>query len=136
MLINFWQWKYSQYFRQAWDFTLDSCLSQLPAIAERQAEFQYSSFFAEQLTAFQVWLDYGSINRNPPEQLPIVLQVKECASTLNIACIDSYFLGLLCPMPTLPKIYFMQCYSLQKMLLIQSIVTFRSKKYIHVRQKY
>uniref|UniRef100_A0A2R9CDY8 Regulatory associated protein of MTOR complex 1 n=1 Tax=Pan paniscus TaxID=9597 RepID=A0A2R9CDY8_PANPA len=36
---------------------------------------QHSPFFAEQLTAFQVWLTMGVENRNPPEQLPIVLQV-------------------------------------------------------------
>uniref|UniRef100_A0A452GKV6 Regulatory-associated protein of mTOR n=1 Tax=Gopherus agassizii TaxID=38772 RepID=A0A452GKV6_9SAUR len=35
----------------------------------------HSPFFAEQLTAFQVWLTMGVENRNPPEQLPIVLQV-------------------------------------------------------------
>lgn len=34
-----------------------------------------SPFFEEQLTAFQVWLDFGSEHRQPPEQLPIVLQV-------------------------------------------------------------
>lgn len=37
---------------------------------------QHSPFFAEQLTAFQVWLTMGVENRNPPEQLPIVLQVQ------------------------------------------------------------
>lgn len=37
---------------------------------------QHSPFFAEQLTAFQVWLTMGVENRNPPEQLPIVLQVR------------------------------------------------------------
>ncbi|KAA8594498.1 hypothetical protein FQN60_011633 [Etheostoma spectabile] len=36
---------------------------------------EHSPFFAEQLTAFQVWLTMGVENRNPPEQLPIVLQV-------------------------------------------------------------
>ncbi|EDL34714.1 RIKEN cDNA 4932417H02, isoform CRA_b, partial [Mus musculus] len=35
----------------------------------------HSPFFAEQLTAFQVWLTMGVENRSPPEQLPIVLQV-------------------------------------------------------------
>jgi len=38
--------------------------------------FEHSPFFAEQLTAFQVWLTYGSEKRSPPEQLPIVLQVQ------------------------------------------------------------
>ena len=36
---------------------------------------QHSPFFTEQLTAFQVWLAMGAENRDPPEQLPIVLQV-------------------------------------------------------------
>ena len=37
--------------------------------------FQHSPFFSEQLTAFQVWLAMGAEDRDPPEQLPIVLQV-------------------------------------------------------------
>lgn len=41
---------------------------------------QHSPFFAEQLTAFQVWLTMGVENRNPPEQLPIVLQVQHASS--------------------------------------------------------
>jgi hypothetical protein len=36
---------------------------------------QPSPFFTEQMTAFEVWLDHGSENKKPPEQLPIVLQV-------------------------------------------------------------
>ena len=36
-----------------------------------------STFFEEQLTAFEVWLTQGSELRSPPEQLPIVLQVKQ-----------------------------------------------------------
>jgi len=52
------------------------CLSKLPQlIADPNAEFQPSPFFTEQLTAFEVWLDHGSENKKPPEQLPIVLQV-------------------------------------------------------------
>jgi hypothetical protein len=37
---------------------------------------QPSPFFTEQLTAFEVWLDHGSEDKKPPEQLPIVLQVR------------------------------------------------------------
>ncbi|KAH3664386.1 hypothetical protein WICMUC_005771 [Wickerhamomyces mucosus] len=37
--------------------------------------YQHSSFFEQNLTAFELWLKYGSTLRNPPEQLPIVLQV-------------------------------------------------------------
>ena len=61
--------------RQAWDLALDLCLNQLPQILDKDKQFEHSMFFAEQLTAFQVWLSYGSKNRSPPEQLPIVLQV-------------------------------------------------------------
>ncbi|CAG10764.1 unnamed protein product, partial [Tetraodon nigroviridis] len=59
---------------QAWDLAVDICLSQLPTIIEEGTAFRHSPFFAEQLTAFQVWLTMGVENRNPPEQLPIVLQ--------------------------------------------------------------
>ncbi|XP_050776710.1 regulatory-associated protein of mTOR isoform X3 [Gopherus flavomarginatus] len=61
--------------KQAWDLAVDICLSQLPTIIEEGTAFRHSPFFAEQLTAFQVWLTMGVENRNPPEQLPIVLQV-------------------------------------------------------------
>lgn len=59
----------------AWDLALDLCLSQLPGILESNKPFVHSPFFEDQLTAFQVWLTIGSKHRNPPEQLPIVLQV-------------------------------------------------------------
>ena len=35
----------------------------------------YSTFFEEQLTAFEVWLDTSALSRETPLQLPIVLQV-------------------------------------------------------------
>lgn len=60
---------------QAWDLAVDMCLNQLVNIVDRGLPYQPSSFFEEQLTAFQVWLKYGTEHRNPPEQLPIVLQV-------------------------------------------------------------
>ncbi|XP_065167267.1 regulatory-associated protein of mTOR isoform X2 [Atheta coriaria] len=60
---------------QAWDLALDLSLGQLPGILENGNKFVHLPFFEEQLTAFQVWLDLGSEERNPPEQLPIVLQV-------------------------------------------------------------
>lgn len=60
----------------AWDMSAEICLSKLPQlIADPNAEFQPSPFFTEQLTAFEVWLDHGSEDKKPPEQLPIVLQV-------------------------------------------------------------
>ncbi|KAJ4978640.1 hypothetical protein NE237_009420 [Protea cynaroides] len=60
----------------AWDMAAEICLSQLQSLVEEpNAEFQPSPFFSEQLTAFEVWLDHGSEQKKPPEQLPIVLQV-------------------------------------------------------------
>ncbi|XP_077490402.1 regulatory associated protein of MTOR complex 1 isoform X1 [Amblyomma americanum] len=59
---------------QAWDLALDLCLAQLARVQQGHP-FQHSPFFAQQLTAFQVWLTFGSERAAPPEQLPIVLQV-------------------------------------------------------------
>ena len=54
----------------------EMCLMQLPhLIANPTAEFKPSSFFSEQLTAFDLWLAHGAQDKKPPEQLPIVLQV-------------------------------------------------------------
>ncbi|CAH0563709.1 unnamed protein product [Brassicogethes aeneus] len=62
---------------EAWDLTLDLSMGQLHSIVQEKKPFQHLPFFEEQLTAFQVWLELGkcSEERNPPEQLPIVLQV-------------------------------------------------------------
>lgn len=61
---------------QAWDLVADYCLAQLPKlILNPNMEFKHSSFFTEQLTAFEVWLEFGTEDKEPPEQLPIVLQV-------------------------------------------------------------
>ena len=68
---------------------LDLCLKQLPFILKqngndpRESTYEPSSFFADQLTAFSVWLTENSLltsttereNLKQPEQLPIVLQV-------------------------------------------------------------
>ncbi|CAJ2670929.1 unnamed protein product [Trifolium pratense] len=60
----------------AWDMAAELCLSQLPSLVEDpNAKFQPSTFFTDQLTAFEVWLDHGSEHKKPPEQLPIILQV-------------------------------------------------------------
>ena len=65
---------------QAWDLAVDMCLFQLPALKSAENggpahEYQSSTFFSEQLTAFEVWLSEGAVNPKIPEQLPIVLQV-------------------------------------------------------------
>ncbi|KAH8590222.1 raptor N-terminal caspase like domain-containing protein [Bisporella sp. PMI_857] len=65
----------------SWDLAVEMALSQLPMLEEREAgnrpdyEFQNSSFFTEQLTAFEVYLQQGAVSQNPPDQLPVVLQV-------------------------------------------------------------
>ena len=59
----------------AWDFAADLCLAQLPRLQQQPSSFRPSTFFQEQLTAFEVWLDFGAEKRTQPEQLPIVLQV-------------------------------------------------------------
>jgi regulator-associated protein of mTOR len=69
-------WYSFSYIRQAWDLVVDICLSQLPAMSEDPTiEYKPSTFFTDQLTAFDVWLEFGSERKKPPEQLPIVLQV-------------------------------------------------------------
>ena len=64
----------------SWDLALEMVLMQLPALITSEEggphyEFQNSNFFAEQLTAFDVYLSQGAIERKAPDQLPIVLQV-------------------------------------------------------------
>ncbi|KAG6028895.1 hypothetical protein E4U41_000542 [Claviceps citrina] len=66
---------------QTWDLTVDMALSQLPMLERKESEgvdyeYQHSSFFKEQLTAFDVYLTRGeALAQRPPDQLPIVLQV-------------------------------------------------------------
>lgn len=66
---------YRHHMWQAWDLAIDLALQQLPDIVERGKPYQSSPFFEDQLTAFHVWLERGNEEREPPEQLPIVLQV-------------------------------------------------------------
>ena len=68
---------------QAWDFAVDISLSQLPNILERNVQYNASSFFEEQLTAFEVWLKYGGENRPPPEQVSIVIYAPDIANPLG-----------------------------------------------------
>ncbi|KAJ3025291.1 UNVERIFIED_CONTAM: hypothetical protein HDU68_007300 [Siphonaria sp. JEL0065] len=61
----------------SWDLAAEMCLYQLPDLLKspNTVQYQHSSFFSEQLTAFEVWLSKGPIAKSHPEQLPIVLQV-------------------------------------------------------------
>ena len=66
---------------QSWDLAMEMVLSQLPAMKEaaenpeKPYEYRHSTFFAEQLQAFDVYLQQGAPEQQPPAQLPIVLQV-------------------------------------------------------------
>ena len=87
---------------QSWDLAVEMILAQLPRLTEQQKandtaaenqpngaspapaqelEYNHSDFFADQLSAFEVYLLAAPANANaqgyakPPEQLPIVLQV-------------------------------------------------------------
>ena len=64
----------------SWDLSVEMILAQLPDLlaaerGEKHYEYQHSQFFAEQLTAFEVYLGQGAVEQKVPEQLPIVLQV-------------------------------------------------------------
>jgi hypothetical protein len=73
---------------QAWDMAAEMCLLQLPALlnGDPEAEFRPSPFFAEQLTAFELWLAHGSAMKQPPEQLPIVLQASLVPCMESVLC--------------------------------------------------
>ncbi|KAI8632776.1 raptor N-terminal caspase like domain-containing protein [Xylariaceae sp. FL1651] len=66
---------------ESWDLAVDLALAQLPMLEKKESEgieyeYQSSTFFAEQLTAFEVYLARGdAMLQRPPEQLPVVLQV-------------------------------------------------------------
>lgn len=87
----------------SWDLAVDMCLAQLPTLLEHERlwleslppqppalpdqpppplppgpplPYVHSTFFAEQLSAFEIWLEQGPVaKRQHPEQLPVVLQV-------------------------------------------------------------
>ncbi|SPN99807.1 related to raptor, a binding partner of target of rapamycin (TOR) [Cephalotrichum gorgonifer] len=66
---------------RSWDLAVDMALAQLPMLERKESEgieyeYQNSTFFTEQLTAFDVYLTRGdAMAQRPPEQLPVVLQV-------------------------------------------------------------
>lgn len=46
------------------------------ASSQALSNYQHSTFYEQQLTAFEIWLKYsGASTKDPPDQLPIVLQV-------------------------------------------------------------
>ena len=66
---------------ESWALAVDLALAQLPMLEKKESEgieyeYQSSTFFAEQLTAFEVYLSRGdALLQKPPDQLPVVLQV-------------------------------------------------------------
>lgn len=66
---------------ESWDLAVEMALNQLTMLEEKEEgkrpdyEFQNSTFFTEQLTAFDVYLTQGAVTRKTPVQLPVVLQV-------------------------------------------------------------
>lgn len=65
----------------SWDLAIELVLIQLKDLRRNENrtqlvyEYRHSEFFAEQLTAFSLYLEDGAPQRKEPEQLPIVLQV-------------------------------------------------------------
>jgi len=66
---------------ESWDLAVDQALSQLPLLERKETEnldyeYQNSTFFTEQLTAFDIYLTRGNaLSQKPPDQLPVLLQV-------------------------------------------------------------
>ena len=65
---------------QAWDLAMETVIAQTPIMLASARggphyEYVHSSFFTEQLTAFDIYLSQGAPQQKAPDQLPIVLQV-------------------------------------------------------------
>jgi hypothetical protein len=81
----------------AWDLAVDVCLSQLPAVLKNPDSYVHSTFFTEQLTGFEVWLELGGHedNKMKPLELPIVLQVLlSQAHRVRALCLLARFLDM------------------------------------------
>jgi len=60
----------------SWDAAINHCLLQVATPPPNSDGRLFSDFFEQQLTAFELWLNYQSgDDAKPPEQLPILLQV-------------------------------------------------------------
>eukprot|EP01060_Flectonema_neradi_P020749 TRINITY_DN2824_c0_g1_i3.p1 TRINITY_DN2824_c0_g1~~TRINITY_DN2824_c0_g1_i3.p1 ORF type:complete len:1258 (+),score=190.58 TRINITY_DN2824_c0_g1_i3:83-3775(+) len=65
---------------EAWELALEGILSQLPSMLNADLTpnpsytYRPSSFFSEQLTAFEIWVEFGSSSQPAPDQLPCIIQ--------------------------------------------------------------
>ncbi|CAJ1009123.1 putative Raptor N-terminal CASPase like domain containing protein [Leishmania naiffi] len=83
---------------ELWEYMVDKCVSQLPRLLAATdgvpAAYEPSTFFDDQLTAFEVWVESGDM-AEVPEQLPCVLlaltqvQYRVRAFTLLAKYLDS-----------------------------------------------
>eukprot|EP01129_Flabellula_baltica_P008386 TRINITY_DN3324_c0_g1_i1.p2 TRINITY_DN3324_c0_g1~~TRINITY_DN3324_c0_g1_i1.p2 ORF type:complete len:1178 (-),score=237.26 TRINITY_DN3324_c0_g1_i1:3580-7074(-) len=64
---------YNHHLWQSWDLVMDIFLSYLTK--PNMIEYPPSTFFDDQLIAFSVWLEFGSEQKKPPEQLPIIMKI-------------------------------------------------------------
>jgi regulator-associated protein of mTOR len=65
---------WNHYMWQAWDVAMESILAQLPDMANDQHyRYKPASFFVDQLTSFEIWIEYGT-EGEPPHQLPCIIQ--------------------------------------------------------------
>ncbi len=77
----------------AWDLAAEACLAQVEAHHTLGTPFKPSTFFEEQLTGFEVWLEFGNEQKPPPVQLPVLLQVcmQQAFGVQLLLCADVYF---------------------------------------------
>jgi hypothetical protein len=57
--------------------TLDVCVWQLPAVLKNPDAYVHSTFFTEQLTGFEVWLELGAQLPRFPRTKPLVQLVQK-----------------------------------------------------------
>ena len=70
----------------AWDLAAEACLAQVEAHHTLGTAFKPSTFFEEQLTGFEVWLEFGNEQKPPPVQLPVLLQVPFLGAAQLLLC--------------------------------------------------
>eukprot|EP01063_Lacrimia_lanifica_P010634 TRINITY_DN17372_c3_g1_i1.p1 TRINITY_DN17372_c3_g1~~TRINITY_DN17372_c3_g1_i1.p1 ORF type:complete len:1289 (+),score=471.02 TRINITY_DN17372_c3_g1_i1:116-3982(+) len=65
---------------ETWELALEGIISQLPKMLNADMTvnpnytYRPSSFFSEQLTAFEIWVEFGCKSSPTPDQLPCIIQ--------------------------------------------------------------